>query len=557
VGAAGMTTVAVPRADAPGAFGATDHKRVAVRMALTAVAFFAAGGMLALVMRAELAEPGLQVVSTGTYNVLFTMHGSTMVYLFVTPFALALGLYLIPLEIGAAETAGPRWALAGSWLLTLGGLSMYAGFLTRNGAAAATWVGFDPLSDAVNSPGEGMDLWILGVALAALGEWIVGLCILLTVLRKRTPGMTMLRIPVFAWAMTVTCLMVAFAFPALIAAMGLLWVERQWGGIFDSSEGPVAYQHLFWFYGHPVVYVMFFPFVGAVAECVSVFSGRRFFGYLAMVGSLLLFTSLSMSVWAHHMFTIDGVTVKYFSLLSISLAIPAGIEYVDMIGTLWGGAVRLTTAMLFALGFLVQFLVGGLTGIFVGSSVLDYHVNNSYFVVAHFHYTLFAGSFFGAMAAVYLWWPKVTGTLLREGLGRVHFWLSVAGANLTFFPMFLLGRDGMTRRVADYPGDQGWNLENALSSLGAALIAVSLLVFAVNAVVSLVFRRPAGDDPWEGHTLEWATSSPPPRHNFDRALPPIRSYHPLYDLRQGETGEERAESSPESELAKAGPEEHS
>ena len=526
-----MSTVAAGRGRGIGV-ASTDHKRVAVRIAVTAAMFFAAGGALALVMRAELAQPGLQVVSTGTYNALFTMHGSTMIYLVITPFALALGLYLVPLQVGARGIAGARWAAAGWWLYALGGLSMYAGFLTRNGAAAATWVGFDPLADAVNSPGEGMDLWILGVALATAGELMWGACILRTVLRGRAPTMTMLRMPVFAWAMTVTALMVIVAFPVLIAAMGLLWYERQWGGVFDGPEGPVAYQHLFWFYGHPVVYVMFFPYVGAVAECIATFSGRRFFGYVAMVGSLLLFTSLSMSVWAHHMFTIDGVTVKYFSLTSIALVIPAGIEYVDMIGTLWGGAIRLTTAMLFALGFLVQFLIGGLTGIWVGSSVLDYHVNNSYFVVAHFHYTLFAGSFFGLMAAVYFWWPKVTGTLLREGLGRVHFALSVLGANLTFFPMFFLGEDGMTRRVADYPADAGWSTLNALASAGAACIALSLLVFAVNVAVSLGRPRRAGADPWGGHTLEWATSSPPPPHNFVDPLPPVRSYHPLLDVRE-------------------------
>jgi cytochrome c oxidase subunit 1 len=515
-----------------GAIGSTDHKRVGVRIAVTAAAFFAAGGVMALLMRAELAQPGLQVVSTGTYNVLFTMHGSTMIYLVITPFALALGVYLVPLQVGAPQIAGPRWALAGWWLYLLGGLSMYAGFLTRNGAAAATWAGFDPLSNAVHSPGEGMDLWILGVALATAGELLWGACILVTVVRRRAPAMTMLRMPVFTWAMTVTALMVVFAFPVLIAAMGLLWYERQWGGVFDGPDGPVAYQHLFWFYGHPVVYVMFFPYVGAVAECVATFSGRRFFGYIAMVGSLLLFTSLSMSVWAHHMFTIDGVTVKYFSLTSIALVVPAGIEYFDMIGTLWGGAIQLTTPMLFALGFLVQFLIGGLTGVWVGSSVLDYHVNNSYFVVAHFHYTLFAGSFFGAMAAVYLWWPKVTGGLLREGLGRLHFVLSVIGANLTFFPMFLLGRDGMTRRVADYPADAGWSTLNVLASIGAACIALSLLVFGLNVALAWAWPRPAGDDPWGGQTLEWATSSPPPRDNFAGPLPPIRSYAPLHDLRE-------------------------
>jgi cytochrome c oxidase subunit 1 len=331
----------------------------------------------------------------------------------------------------------------------------------------------------------------------------------------------------------VTSLMVLFAFPVLITAMALLWVERQWGGVFVGGDGAVAYQHLFWFYGHPVVYVMFFPFVGAVAEAVAIFSGKRFFGYHAMVGSLLLFTSLSMSVWAHHMFAIDGVTVKYFSLTSIALVIPAGVEYFDMIGTLWGGAIRLTTPMLFALGFLVQFLIGGITGIWVGSTVLDYHANNSYFVVAHFHYTLFGGSFFGLMCAVYLWWPKVTGTLLREGLGRVHFALSVVGANLTFFPMFFLGQEGMTRRVADYPRSEGWGTLNLLETIGAGLIALSVLVFGLNLLVSLLVPRPAGNDPWEGHTLEWATTSPPPRHNF-AALPPVRSFSPLLDRREVE-----------------------
>jgi cytochrome c oxidase subunit 1 len=528
-----VTSTALARGGVIGLVGSTDHKRIAVRAAVTAAAFFAAAGVLALVMRAELAQPGLQVVSTGAYNALFTMHGSTMIYLFVTPFALALGLYIVPLQAGAPEIAGPRWALAGWWLYLLGGLTMYAGFLTRGGAAAATWAGFDPLSDAVHTPGQGMDYWIFGVVLATAGELIWGACLLATLLRRRAPGITLLRLPVFSWAMLVTSLMVLFAFPVLIAAMGLLWVERQWGGVFTAPDGPVAYQHLFWFYGHPVVYVMFFPFVGAVAEAVAIFSGRRFFGYHAMVGSLLLFTSLSMSVWAHHMFAIDGIAVKYFSLTSIALVVPAGVEYFDMAATMWGGVIRLTTPMLFALGFLIQFLVGGLTGIFVGSSVLDYHVNNSYFVVAHFHYTLFGGSFFGLMCAVYLWWPKVTGSLLREGLGRVHFALSVLGANLTFFPMFFLGRDGMTRRVADYPVAEHWGALNLVASAGAALIALSLVVFAANAAISLARPRPAGDDPWRGHSLEWATTSPPPPRNF-AALPPVRSPDPLYDLRERE-----------------------
>jgi cytochrome c oxidase subunit I len=481
-------------------------------------------------MRAELAEPGLQVVSRDTYNALFTMHGSTMIYLFVTPVALALGLYLVPLQVGASGLSGARWALAGWWLLVLGGIAMWSGFLMQGGAADVTWSGFDPLSNAVNAPGRATDAWIHGVMLATAGETLMAASILTTLVRRRAPGMTMLRMPVFCWTMFATVLMVLFAFPVLVVTMALLWVDRQWGGVFTSPDGPVVYQHLFWFYGHPVVYVMFFPFVGAVGEVIAVFSGRRFFGYRWFTVSILLFAALSMSVWAHHMFTIDGVPVRWFSLTSTLLVIPAGIEYFDLIGTMAGGRIRLAVPMLFAIAFLVQFLVGGLTGIWVASPPLDNDANNSYFVVAHFHYTLLAGSVFGLFAGLYYWWPKVTGTLLREGLGRVHFALFVIGTNLTFLPQFILGEDGMTRRIADYPASAGWGGLNLLSTVGAFGIALSMAVFALNAIVSLRASRTAPDDPWDGHTLEWATSSPPPPHNFD-ALPPIRTHAPLLDLR--------------------------
>jgi cytochrome c oxidase subunit 1 len=313
--------------------------------------------------------------------------------------------------------------------------------------------------------------------------------------------------------------------------MGLLWWDRQYGGIFDGPDGPILYQHLFWFYGHPVVYVMFFPFLGAVAEVIPVFASRRLFGYQAFGFGVLLFASLSMSVWGHHMLTIDGVAVRYFTLTSTLLAVPAGLEYLALVGTLRGGAIRFRVPMLFALAFLVQFLLGGVTGVWLGSSTLDAHENNSYFVVAHFHYTLLLGSVFGFFAGLYYWWPKVTGGLLREGLGRWHFWLLVLGSNLTFFPQFLLGQKGMARRIADYPEATGWGTLNLISSVGSLVIAVSLVVFAVNAWVSLRRPLPAGADPWGGQTLEWWTSSPPPRHNFD-SLPPVRSHTPLLDLRE-------------------------
>jgi cytochrome c oxidase subunit 1 len=330
----------------------------------------------------------------------------------------------------------------------------------------------------------------------------------------------------------VACLLVVFSFPAVIAAMVLLYIDRTGGGVFDGTVGAVDYQHLFWFYAHPVVYVMFFPFVGAVLEVIATFSRKRVFGYKPMVFALLLFTALSMSVWAHHMFTTSQVANKYFSLTSTALLVPAGIEYFDMVATMIGGSILLRTPMLFAVGFVIHFLIGGLTGIFVASPVLDYHVHDSYFVVAHFHYTIFGGSVFGLFASAYYWLPKLTGYMLDERLGRAHFWLTVIGMNVTFLPMFWLGYDGMARRIPDYPAHTGWQTVNTIETVGAFIIALSVAVFLVNVVRSLRARVPAGPDPWEGHTLEWATSSPPPRHNFDE-LPPIRSHAPLLDLREG------------------------
>jgi cytochrome c oxidase subunit 1 len=523
----------------------TDHKRIATRLGAAALVFFLAAGVLALVMRLELAQPGLQVVSTETYNELFTIHGSTMIYLVVTPAALALGLYLVPLQVGAGDVAAPRIALAGMWLIVLGGVVMWSGFLAKQGAAKATWVGFDPLGDAPYTPESGMDLWIGGVFLATLGEIAIAACLLGTMLRKRAPGMTLLRMPVFCWGVMATALMVVFAFPALLVALGLLFAERQGAGDLVSS---VDYQHLFWFYGHPVVYVMFFPFVGAVAEVISTFSQRRFFGYFIMVLSLLLFTALSMSVWAHHMFTTGAVANRYFALTTTAILVPAGVEYFDLVATMWGGRIRLATPMLFAIGFLLLFLIGGLTGIWIGSPPLDYHANNSYFIVAHFHYTLFGGSVFGLFAGLYFWWPKMFGWVLRDRLGRLHFGLMFAGALLTFIPLFALGQEGMTRRIADYPASEGWGTLNLISTIGSFVIALSILVFLANVAISWLRQMPAGDDPWGAMTLEWATSSPPPRHNFDRPLPPITSFAPLYDLREGLSSQE-AEHGPEARLA--------
>jgi cytochrome c oxidase subunit I len=510
---------------------ATDHKKVGTLTIATTLALFLLSGLFALVMRLELALPGLQLLSHNGYNQLFTAHGSGMMYLVFTPLALGLLVYLVPLQVGAAEIFAPRLPQLGFWLVALGAFSTYTGYFTQEGGNRSGWTAFMPLSDLQGSPGTGTDLWALGTILATAGVMLMAFSVLATLLRLRAPGMKMTQLPVFSWTALVTCLMVLSSFPALIVALTLLELDRRGVGIFTGAGGAVAYQHLFWFYGHPVVYVVFFPFVGAVAEVVAVFSQRRFFGYSALVVSLLLFAALSMSVWAHHMFTTGQVVNQYFSLTSTALIVPAGIEYFDLLATMIGGAIVLRTPMLFAVGFVLLFLFGGLSGIIVASPPIDYHVHDSFFVVAHFHYTLFGGSLFGLFAAIYYWWPKWTGTMLREGLGKLHFGLLFVGTNVTFFPMFFLGYEGMPRRIADYSSADGWTGLNVLSTVGAFVIALGMLVFVWNVVVSLGRPEQAPADPWGGHTLEWATTSPPPRFNFGE-LPPIRSFAPLLDLRE-------------------------
>ncbi|CAL9323601.1 cytochrome c oxidase subunit I [Streptomyces sp. SudanB182_2057] len=521
----------------------TDHKRVGLLTAGTSLVLLLLMGVLALLMRAQLARPGETFLGPHLYDQVFTVHGSGMIYLVMTPFALGLGVYLVPLQTGAPGIALPRLTLLGYWLYAFGALALLAGFATPTGAHAAGWFSYPPLADAEFSPGTGSDLWIVGVCLAVTGAILQGWAVLWTILRRRTRGMTMLRLPVFCWAMIATCLMVIGAFPALLAALTLLAAGRADASLFASNAWNIGYQHLFWFYGHPVVYVMFFPYLAAVAEVLAVFCGRRFFGYRGTVLSLLVFAALSMSVWGHHMFATGQAANDYYSLTSIALLVPAGVEYFGMLGTVLGARPRLRTPMLFALAFIPQFLIGGLTGIMVGTPVIDYHVTDSYFVVAHLHYVLFAGSAFGLFAAVYYWFPKVTGVLLDEGMGRLHFWLLVAGTNLTFLPMFALGYLGMPRRVSTYAVFDGFGTLNLLAGTGAALLAAGMAVFVVNVLRTLHARRlgrarPAGDDPWDGHTLEWATPSPPPRLNFPahRPLPPVTSFAPLLDLKRREGG---------------------
>ncbi|MFR0357339.1 cytochrome c oxidase subunit I [Streptomyces sediminimaris] len=512
----------------------TDHKRIGLLIIGTALVLMSLVGVLALLMRSQLAQPGETFIDAHLYNQLFTMHGSGMIYMVMTPIALGLGVYLVPLQLGAPGIAMPRITLMGYWLYVCGAAVMMSGFATTEGAHPDGWFSYPPLADSQHSPSVGSDLWIVGVFLSAVGMILIGWTVLWTVLRKRAPGMTMLRMPVFSWSMVATCLMVVGSFPALLAALVMLAVGRVDPAVFTSNVWNIGYQHIFWFYGHPVVYVMFFPYMAAVGEVLAVFSQRRYFAYKGTVMALLTFAALSMSVWGHHMFATGQAANNYYSLTSIALLMPAGIEYFALVGTILGGRLVFRTPMLFALAFIPQFLIGGLSGIMVGTPVIDYHVTDSYFVVAHLHYVLFAGSAFGLFAAIYYWFPKATGCLLREGLGKVHFWLLVIGTNLTFLPMFGLGYLGMPRRISSYTAVDGWGWLNLLSSCGAGVLALAMVVFMFNVLESLRSRRPAGDDPWNGQTLEWTTSSPPSEVNFtpEHPLIPINSYAPLLDLKQ-------------------------
>jgi cytochrome c oxidase subunit I len=510
----------------------TDHKRIGLMTLGTALVLFLFNGSLALTMRAQLAQPSQTILGPQAYLQFMTMHGTGMVALTITPLALGLGVYLVPLQIGAPRIAAPRATLLGYWLYVFGAIALIWGFALPGGADSGWW-GYIPLSNAIYAPGPGQSLWTAGVFLAATGMILMGATMLWTLLRMRAPGITMLRIPVFCWTQVVTCLMVLAGFPALLLAMGVVAVSRVDPSFTHGNAWNFVYQNLFWFYGHPVVYVMFFPFIGCVAEALQTFSGRRFWAYGGTAVSLLLFAAGSMSVWGHHLFASGQEVNDYFSLTSILLVIPAGIEYFGFLGTLVGGRFRYTTSMLFALTFIPQFLIGGLTGILVAAPAIDYDFNNSYFILGHFHYTLFAGSVFGFFAGFYLWFPKATGFMLDERLGKLFYVLMTIGTNTTYIPMFFLGWKGMPRWMSTYPAGAGFTTLSLITSIGAGIIGLSFCVLIYNVYYSVRRKVRAGPNPWQAHTIEWATSSPPPRFNFNLTypVPRVRSFAPLLDQR--------------------------
>jgi cytochrome c oxidase subunit I len=516
----------------------TDHKRIGLAYMLTGFAFFIIGGALAGLIRIELLSPGVNVVGESRYNELFTMHGSIMVFLFLGPFAFGLANYFIPLQIGAGDVAFPRVNALSYWFYLFGGITMVSGFLTPDGAADFGWTGYVPLSSIIRTPGMGADLWIIALVLTGLSGVLTGVNIIATVITMRAPGMRMFRLPIFCWNMLVTSVLVLMAFPILTAAAIMLFADRHFGAhIYDVANGgsAVLWQHLFWFFGHPEVYILVLPFFGIITEVLPVFSWRPVFGYAALVFATIAIAILSMSVWAHHMFATGAVLLPFFTGFSMLIAVPTGVKFFNWIGTMWGGRITFPTPMLFAVGFLFTFLIGGVTGVMLASAPIDFHVTDSYFVVAHMHYVMFGGSAFALFAGIYYWFPKITGRVLSEGLGKIHFWMTLVGFHLTFFVQHILGLEGMPRRVASYRAEDGFTTLNQVSSIGSFLLAASTLPFLWNVWSTLRRRagRDAGDDPWGGHTLEWATTSPPPSHNFEKPLPPIRSNRPVWDARHG------------------------
>ncbi len=516
----------------------TDHKVIGNLYFITSFVFFIVAGILALIIRAELTHPGLQVVdSPEQYNQLFTMHGLIMLLLFATPLFAGFSNAVVPLQIGAPDVAFPRLNMLAWWFYVIGGFIAACGFLTPQGAASFGWFMYVPLSNATYSPGLGTDLGVFGLALSGFSTIFGSVNFITTIMCMRAPGMTMFRMPVFTWTVLVTSLLALIIFPVLAAALFALGAERRFGAhIFDAEAGgAMLWQHLFWFFGHPEVYVLALPFFGVISEIIPVFSRKPVFGYKTLVFATVAIAALSVAVWAHHMYVTGQVLLPFFAIMTMLIAVPTGVKFFNWIGTMWGGKISTQTPMVWALGFLTTFLFGGITGVMMASPAIDFHISDSYFIVAHFHYTIFGTVVFAMFAGYYFWWPKLTGRMLDERLGKIHFWMLFIGFHTTFLVQHLLGIQGMARRYADYLPEEGFTLGNEISSAGAVLLGLSMIPFLYN--VWKTWRTAplvTVDDPWGyGNSLEWATSCPPPRHNFT-SIPRIRSERPAFDLHHPE-----------------------
>ncbi len=539
-----MTTLAfpIPRPKNPtGLWGwitTIDHKRIGILYGVTAFVLFIIGGIEALLIRVQLAGPNQDVVSPEVYNQLFTMHGTTMIFMVIMPMAAAFFNYIVPLQIGARDVAFPRLNAFSYWTFLAGATLIHTSWFL-GGAPNAGWFGYAPLTGEAANPGHGVNFWIVGLQILGIASLAASFNFLVTILNMRAPGMSLMRMPLFTWMTLVTAVLIVLAFPVITVALIELMFDRFFGmNFFRVSAGanPLLWQHLFWVFGHPEVYILILPAMGIISEVLPTFSHKPLFGYPAVVLAGMLIGFLGWMVWSHHMFTVGlgPVANSVFALTTMAIAVPTGIKIFNWLGTIWKGALDFKTPMLFALGFIALFTIGGISGVMHASAPSDAQQQDTYFIVAHFHYVLFGGALMAIMAGAYYWFPKVTGRMYDERMGQVHFWLMFIGQNLTFFPMHFLGLDGMPRRIYTYDAIMGWGLWNAIETVGAFIIALSILVFIANVLKSVRKGERAGSDPWDARTLEWSIPSPPPPYNFEH-IPVVRDRDDWWQQKRRQT----------------------